>query len=57
MAQWVKVLAAKPNYLSSIPRTYMVEGVNQFPQLPSDLHIQAMVPPLPRKNKQTNKCH
>jgi hypothetical protein len=29
MAQWVKVLAAKPEDLSLISGTQMVEGVNQ----------------------------
>lgn len=28
MARWVKALAAKPEDLSSNPRTYMVEGTN-----------------------------
>ena len=32
MPQWVRVLAAKPDDPSSIPRTYMVEGENQLPQ-------------------------
>lgn len=28
MAQWVKILAAKPDNLSSIPGTHVVEGEN-----------------------------
>ena len=41
MAQGIKVLATKPDDLSSIPRVYMAEGENQLPQshkLFSDLH-------------------
>lgn len=30
MAQYIKVLAAKPEHLNSIPRTHMVERENQF---------------------------
>jgi hypothetical protein len=33
MAQWEKVLAAKPDDLSSIPREHVVEGRNQLPQV------------------------
>lgn len=33
MAQWVKVLAAKPKYLSSIPETHMMKGKNQGIQI------------------------
>lgn len=32
-AQWVKVIAAKPDYPSSILRTNTMEGENQFPQV------------------------
>jgi hypothetical protein len=38
MAQWVKLLAAKPNNLSSIPGTYMGERTNSF-KLSSGLHL------------------
>ena len=31
VAQQVKALATKPDSLSVIPRTYMVEGMNQLP--------------------------
>lgn len=31
MAHQVKVLAVKPDDLSSIPRTYMIEGEMQLP--------------------------
>ena len=34
MAQWVKMLAIKPEILSLMPGTHLVEGENQ---LPSDL--------------------
>lgn len=33
MAQWIKVLVSKPNDLSLIPRTYMVEKESEFPQV------------------------
>lgn len=33
MAQWIKVLVTKPYDLSSIPRPYMVEGVNWLLQV------------------------
>lgn len=33
MAQWIKVLAAKPDNLSSICRTHKLEGSNQFLQV------------------------
>lgn len=38
---WVRALTVntKPDVLSSIPRTYMVEGENQAWHLSSDLHI------------------
>lgn len=32
MAQWVKAPAAKPENLSSIPKIYMIEEENAFPQ-------------------------
>lgn len=38
--QWVKPLAAKPDELSSIPRT-QVEGENQFQEVVPDLHMHA----------------
>ena len=34
VAQWVKALAAKPDYLSLIPETYKVEKRLQFHSLP-----------------------
>lgn len=33
MAQWVKVFAAKPEDLSSIPGTYMIKGENLLPKV------------------------
>jgi hypothetical protein len=33
MAQWVKVLAVKLTNLSSIPRTHVVAGENELPQI------------------------
>lgn len=33
MAEQVKVLAAKPSGLGSIPETHMVEGEGQLPQI------------------------
>lgn len=35
MAQGVRVLATKPDYLGSIPRTHMVEGEDQLLRLSS----------------------
>jgi hypothetical protein len=32
MALWIKMLAAKPEYLSLIPRIHRVEGVNKLLQ-------------------------
>ena len=32
MAQWVEALLIKPDNLSSIPGTHLVEGENQLPQ-------------------------
>lgn len=37
VAQWVKALAAKPDNLSSIPGTLMVEGKTQLLKVFSDL--------------------
>jgi hypothetical protein len=42
MAQWVKVLAAKPDYLSLLPRTQMVERIGSS-KLTSDLHMHVHV--------------
>ena len=42
MAQWVKVLAAKPDYLSLLPRTQMVERIGS-PKLTSDFHMHVHV--------------
>lgn len=33
MAEWVKALTAKPDGLSSIPRTHKVDGENHFSQI------------------------
>ena len=33
MSQWVKVLAAEKDNLSSVPRTHVVEGENRFLQV------------------------
>lgn len=33
MAQWAKVTVAKPDNLSPVPQTHMVEGENQFPHI------------------------
>lgn len=39
LAQWVKVPAARPDDLSSVPRTHMVDGE----KVPSDHHMSTMV--------------
>lgn len=39
MAQQVKVLAAKPGSMSSIPGTHMVEERTDSQKLPSDLYM------------------
>jgi hypothetical protein len=36
MTQWVKVLADKPNDLSSILKTYVVKGENKLAQVVQD---------------------
>lgn len=41
-AQSVRTFAAKPDSLSSVPRTCMVEGKSESCSLSSDLHICAM---------------
>lgn len=33
MAQWVKVIAAKPDDLTLIPRTHEVKGEKEVPQI------------------------
>lgn len=33
MAEQVKALATRPDKLASVPRTYVVEGQNQLPQV------------------------
>lgn len=33
IAQWVNVLATKPNGLNSIPKTHIVKRENRFPQI------------------------
>lgn len=43
MAQWVRVIAAKPGDLTLIPRTYMVKGEKKKShKLSFDLHTYAM---------------
>jgi hypothetical protein len=42
MAQWVKILAARPNDLCSIPRTLMLDGTANSHRLSSDLHGYAV---------------
>lgn len=39
LAQWVKALAAKSDYLSFIFKTYRVEERPNSHKLPSDLHV------------------
>lgn len=41
MALWVKAFAAKPDELSWIPRTPLLEGENSL-KLSSDLHVYAV---------------
>lgn len=41
-AQWVKVLATKPNKLSLVLRTHMVEGEKWSNKLSSDLNMHNM---------------
>lgn len=43
MAQQVKAFTAKPEDLSSIPGTYMVEGEEDAWKLSSDVHTHGMV--------------
>lgn len=48
MAHHVKVLAAKPDDLSSIPRPHVGEGENRPPQeLSSDLNTNTLWPSFP----------
>lgn len=42
MAQWVKVLATKPNKLSLVLRTHMVEGEKWSNKLSSNLNMHNM---------------
>lgn len=42
MAGLVKVLAAKPADLRSVPETHMVGGEDQFSKLSSDLHMYTL---------------
>jgi hypothetical protein len=42
MTQQVKVLAAKPEDLSSIPETHTMEGEKQHLKVSSDLHTYIM---------------
>jgi hypothetical protein len=42
MAQWVKVLATKPDDLSSIPGTHMTEEEKWLQKLSSDLYKHIM---------------
>lgn len=46
MAQWVKALATKPDSLSLISRTYMVEGENLSLKVVSDRHVLWYLHPL-----------
>lgn len=43
MAHKVKVLAAKTDVLSLIPRIHTVEGENRLQEVASDAHTNAMV--------------
>ena len=47
MVQWVEVIAAKPEDLSSIPRTHMVEELQEV--------FCGMHGPPPHTHKQRNK--
>lgn len=50
MVQWVEVIAAKPEDLSSIPRTHVVEGEKELQEVFCGMHG-----PPPRTHKQRNK--
>lgn len=41
MAQWVEAPAPKPDNLSSILETHMLEGETEWNKLSSDLHMHA----------------
>ncbi|EGW10290.1 hypothetical protein I79_010644 [Cricetulus griseus] len=47
MAQWIKVIAAKPGELSLIPRTHIGGGGNQLHKLSSDFHSSTIADLLP----------
>lgn len=38
MAQWIKVLAAKPDHLSLVTGTHMVKGKNQLQKVHTHAH-------------------
>lgn len=50
MAQWVKVLAAMPDDLSSVPGTRMIEGENWLPRVVL-WHVNILLSPLPHISK------
>lgn len=43
MAQWVKELVPKAGKLNLVPSTHVVERENPLSQVPSDLHMCAVV--------------
>ena len=57
MAPQMKALTTKPDYVSSIPRTYRVEGGNCYFRLSYDIHICAiMCFPLAKLNVKQKNC-
>jgi hypothetical protein len=56
MAQWVRMIANKPEDQSSIPRPYMMEKENQLLQLSSDFHIHTMACKHPQRYTHTYTC-
>lgn len=56
MAHLVKVIAAKPEDLSSVSKTHMVEEQNRLPNLFSDLHTYTMEHMSPHIHK-INVCN
>lgn len=55
VAQWVKLLAAKPDNLSSIPWNHTAEGKDQFPEVSFWLNVYSMVLTSHTPDEQTNK--
>lgn len=53
----VKVLAAKSDDLSSIPRTHVVKGENQLLQVVSDLHMCSKAGNSPSPAAQNTRAH